>query len=410
MVKLCLPFIALATLSNAVNAFTLEDALFFEDFDGSEDVFASGKWVKSLNAKYANQPVMVKAPTKTTPGYENDCGVQLTQEMKHYGFSSKLSNPVEFTGEDLVIQYELKTEELLACGGAYIKLLRDAEHMNLEDLNNESPYSIMFGPDKCGTSSKVHFIVQHQNPVSKVWSEHHFNGDIKPKIDRGYHQYSLRIKNDSTFEISLDNKPIASGSLLRDLSPPINPSEEIDDPIDFKPADWVDVELISDPTAVKPEDWDESQPRKIPSADKVLIRYFLCIVRVYFFVSLDAVIIYPLCVSSVERCARSVGVCQVHERCRVPGSVPVHHSSHIVPEYSLTTLRRASLRIGTSPFLRESPIPRSPSPQTGTTKRYSTALRDAMYLVLNNHTFVVSQQRSNKSISLQHKCDFNFRS
>jgi hypothetical protein len=32
------------------------------------------------------------------------------------------------------------------------------------------------------------------------------------------------------------------GSLFEDFQPPFNPPAEIDDPEDFKPADWVDEE------------------------------------------------------------------------------------------------------------------------------------------------------------------------
>lgn len=295
MVKLCALLVAFGSLSIVAKAFTPDDVLFVENFDGPEDVFESGKWVKSLDPKYAEQTILVKAPTKTTPGYENDRGVQLTQEMKHYGFASKFSKPLEFTGNDVVIQYELKTEELLACGGAYIKLLRDAEQMNLEDLNNESPYSIMFGPDKCGTDSKVHFIVHHQNPITKVWSEHQFNGELKPKLDKLYHLYTLTIRNDSSFNIALDTKPVVHGSLLTDLLPPINPSAEIDDPTDLKPADWVDEELISDPSAVKPDDWDESQPRKIPDANKVRFIFYCDILRLCPIYSRGMIWNHPLC-------------------------------------------------------------------------------------------------------------------
>jgi hypothetical protein len=39
--------------------------------------------------------------------------------------------------------------------------------------------------------------------------------------------------------------------LLEDFEPPVNPPEEIDDPEDKKPADWVDQEKIPDPDAKK---------------------------------------------------------------------------------------------------------------------------------------------------------------
>ena len=61
----------------------------------------------------------------------------------------------------------------------------------------------------------------------------------------------------STFEIKIDDKIEKTGSLLEDMTPPINPAHEIDDPNDKKPADWVDEAKINDPEASKPDDWDE---------------------------------------------------------------------------------------------------------------------------------------------------------
>ena len=43
----------------------------------------------------------------------------------------------------------------MTCGGAYMKLLADTEDMSLENFHDRTPYSIMFGPDKCGLTSKV---------------------------------------------------------------------------------------------------------------------------------------------------------------------------------------------------------------------------------------------------------------
>ncbi len=46
--------------------------------------------------------------------------------------------------------------------------------------------------------------------------------------------------------------------------------QEIDDPADFKPADWDEREKIQDPDAKKPDDWDESQPRQIRDESAVM--------------------------------------------------------------------------------------------------------------------------------------------
>jgi calnexin len=54
---------------------------------------------------------------------------------------------------------------------------------------------------------------------------------------------------------------------LTDFDPPVNPPEEIDDPDDAKPADWVDDQTIPDPDAVRPDDWDDDAPEWIPDPD-----------------------------------------------------------------------------------------------------------------------------------------------
>lgn len=59
------------------------------------------------------------------------------------------------------------------CGGAYVKLLHADEMGSPAQLEDSTPFVVMFGPDKCGASNKVHMIVRHQNPVSGKWNEHH---------------------------------------------------------------------------------------------------------------------------------------------------------------------------------------------------------------------------------------------
>lgn len=46
------------------------------------------------------------------------------------------------------------------------------------------------------------------------------------------------IRSDGVFHIILDQSPFLKGNLLEDLTPPIIPSEEIDDPTDKMPPDW----------------------------------------------------------------------------------------------------------------------------------------------------------------------------
>lgn len=54
--------------------------------------------------------------------------------------------------------------------------------------------------------------------------------------------------------------------MLEDFLPAVNPSAEIDDITDVKPADWVESPKIADVDAVKPADWDEDAPQYILDA------------------------------------------------------------------------------------------------------------------------------------------------
>lgn len=56
---------------------------------------------------------------------------------------------------------------------------------------------------------------------------------------------------DNTYEVLINDESAKKGSLLEDFDPPVNPSVDINDPNDFKPADWVDESQIVDVTAVK---------------------------------------------------------------------------------------------------------------------------------------------------------------
>lgn len=54
-----------------------------------------------------------------------------------------------------MVSYEVKLQENLECGGAYMKLLQENKALHKEEFSNASPYVIMFGPDRCGTTNKV---------------------------------------------------------------------------------------------------------------------------------------------------------------------------------------------------------------------------------------------------------------
>ena len=66
----------------------------------------------------------------------------------------------------------MKQEEPLQCGGAYIKLLANGAVSAPDMWDNETPYIIMFGPDKCGGTNKVSHPPNHPPTHSlRGWME-----------------------------------------------------------------------------------------------------------------------------------------------------------------------------------------------------------------------------------------------
>lgn len=180
---------------------------------------------------------------------ENDLGLVLKSKAKHAAISSRFNKPFVFTGKPLVVQYEVTLQDGQECGGSYIKLLSSGPDTNdLTKFGDKTPYSIMFGPDKCGNDIKLHFIFRHVNPVNGSIEEKHSK---KPKDrleepfkDKQPHLYKLVISPDNTFRVSVDHKLINEGDLLKDFNPPVNPPKEIDDPNDFKPESWDEREKV----------------------------------------------------------------------------------------------------------------------------------------------------------------------
>ncbi|NXI14556.1 CLGN protein, partial [Irena cyanogastra] len=170
-------------------------------------------------------------------------------------------------------RYEVNFQKGIDCGGAYIKLLSSSNDLNLEYFFDKTPYTIMFGPDKCGEDYKLHFIFRHKNPKTGEYNEKHAESpDVDLKkfyLDKKTHLYTLVLKPDDTFEILIDQIVVSKGSLLENMIPPVNPSKEIEDPTDKKPDDWDERPKIPDPNAVKPDDWDEDEPAKIEDPDAV---------------------------------------------------------------------------------------------------------------------------------------------
>lgn len=196
---------------------------------------------------------------------EADKGIKTTPDARFFGISAPFQEEyVSNEGKDLVIQYSVKNEQNLDCGGGYLKVLPASSgpaSNDLKDYDNETPYSIMFGPDICGGNRRVHVILEHEG------TNHLISKTIAPKSDELTHVYTLILKPDNTYQVLIDSEEVSSGSL--DEHWEMLPPKTIPDPDASKPEDWVDEEMIEDPEDVKPEGWDDI-PEKIsdPEATK----------------------------------------------------------------------------------------------------------------------------------------------
>lgn len=204
----------------------------------------------------------VEEPT-VLKGMEGDKGLVLKDKAAHHAISAKFPKAIDNKDNTLVVQYEVKLQGGLECGGAYMKLLQDNKALHAEEFSNSSPYVIMFGPDKCGATNKVHFIFRHKNPKTGEYEEKHLKNPPMARIVKSTSLYTLIVKPDQSFEVKIDGESIRNGTLLEDFTPSVNPPEEIDDPNDKKPEDWVEEARIPDPDAKKPEDWDEDAPFEV---------------------------------------------------------------------------------------------------------------------------------------------------
>jgi calreticulin len=239
----------LSTLVLAASATTY----FKEEFDNSW----ADRWVQS-NFKEAEgtRGDFVLSAGKFYGDAEADKGVQTSQDARFYAYSAKFPT-FSNEGKDLVLQYTVKHEQKIDCGGGYVKILPST--VDQKNFNGDSEYNIMFGPDICGHSTKkVHLIFNYGG------KNHLLKKNVPCETDEFTHLYTLILHPDNTYEIQIDQKEVAKGSLKEDwdmLEP-----KEIKDPEAKKPADWVDAKEIADPEDKKPEGYDDI-PAQIADPD-----------------------------------------------------------------------------------------------------------------------------------------------
>ncbi|XP_049992118.1 calreticulin-like isoform X2 [Alexandromys fortis] len=159
----------------------------FEDGDGW-----TKRWVQSKHQSDYGKFQLTAG--KFYQDKERDKGLQTSEDAKFYALSTRFK-PFSNVNETLVVQFSVKHEQGIDCGGGYVKLFPAT--LNQEDMHSESQYYIMFGPDICGFgNNRLQVIFYHHGK---------------------YHE---------------NNKTL-------------------------KCRDWEDSEFIPDPEAKKPDDWNE---------------------------------------------------------------------------------------------------------------------------------------------------------
>jgi len=234
-------------------AFASATVHFSEKFDSGWE----SRWVKSKHKESeGTQGKWDVTAGKYYNNAEEDKGLHTSEDARFYQISAKFPK-FSNKGKDLILQYSVKHEQKIDCGGGYIKV--HPSNINQEDYHGETEYNIMFGPDICGASTKKTHLIFHYKGKN-----HLIKKDIKCETDEFTHLYTLILHPDNTYEVRIDNKEVAKGSLKEDWD--LLPPKEIKDPNAKKPEDWVDEKMIPDPEDKKPEGWDDI-PKEIKDPD-----------------------------------------------------------------------------------------------------------------------------------------------
>ncbi|XP_058094240.1 calreticulin-3-like isoform X3 [Magnolia sinica] len=238
--------------------YAASEIIFEERFDDGWE----SRWVKSDWKRSEGKAGSFKHTAGKWAGAPDDkehascwgsAGIQTYPDARHFAITAKIP---EFSNKNrtLVVQYSIKFEQDIECGGGYIKLL--SGYVNQKKFGGDTPYSLMFGPDICGTQTKkLHVILSYQGqnyPIKK---------DLQCETDKLTHVYTFVLRPDASYSVLVDNRERESGSMYTDWD--ILPPRKIKDIHAKKPKDWDDREYIDDPNDVKPEGHD-SIPAEIP--------------------------------------------------------------------------------------------------------------------------------------------------
>ncbi|XWS58918.1 hypothetical protein CRYUN_Cryun08bG0075500 [Craigia yunnanensis] len=147
--------------------------------------------------------------------------IQTSGDAKHFAISVKIP---EFTNKNrtLVLQYSLRFEQDIECGGGYIKLL--SGFFNQKKFGGDTPYSTQ--------TKRLHVILSYRGQNYLIKKE------LECETDKLTHFYTFILRLDASYSILIDNQK--KDSL----------------------ANWDDREFIEDPKAMKPEGYDSFNSKR----------------------------------------------------------------------------------------------------------------------------------------------------
>jgi len=258
---------------------------------------------------------------------QGDEGLIMAQPAAHHVISAPFQNPFEpFTSQSpLIVQYEVRFGERPECIGAYLKVVSSSSSSSSFEpatFGSTTPYTVMFGPDKCDSTAKVqsfvilrpvrfisppfllasvyvlaihfkrylsaqvHLILAYTNKKSGKTSYHHLKDSPRPPIDKWTHLYTLKIRFVSSFafvfneilcimfssggdfSVSIDEAVVKSGSLdgvgkasLFDPAFPPETGRRKTINWSLSPIAICRFAEIDDPKDVKPSDWVDLEVR-----------------------------------------------------------------------------------------------------------------------------------------------------
>ena len=132
--------LSIALLAVALAVVCAEPTVYFQEKFADGSAWQS-RWVEST-FKGAEQGKFKLTAGKFYGDAEADLGIQTSQDARFYGISAKVE-PFSNEGKTLVVQFTVKHEQKIDCGGGYVKLY--PKGVDQKGLHGDSPYFIMFG-------------------------------------------------------------------------------------------------------------------------------------------------------------------------------------------------------------------------------------------------------------------------